>query len=112
MLDAGVSLPPSAFEAWFLTAAHDDEALSQVLVALPAAARAAARAIPEAIMRFPADDRAAWLVRRQSDVTASTIGALLGAHEFLTRYQLWCLKGDLLTEDPTETAPMLQTQNV
>ncbi|MFT4137362.1 glutamate-1-semialdehyde 2,1-aminomutase, partial [Microbacterium sp.] len=24
MLDAGVSLPPSAFEAWFVTAAHDD----------------------------------------------------------------------------------------
>lgn len=42
MLDAGISLPPSAFEAWFLTAAHDDEALGQVLAALPAAARAAA----------------------------------------------------------------------
>jgi len=44
MLDAGVSLPPSAFEAWFLTAAHDAEALAPVLAALPAAARAAARA--------------------------------------------------------------------
>jgi len=43
MLDAGVSLPPSAFEAWFLTAAHDAEALAPVLAALPAAARAAAR---------------------------------------------------------------------
>jgi glutamate-1-semialdehyde 2,1-aminomutase len=42
MLDAGVSLPPSAFEAWFLTAAHDDAALRVVLDALPAAARAAA----------------------------------------------------------------------
>ncbi len=42
MLDAGVSLPPSAFEAWFLTAAHDDDALALVLAALPAAARAAA----------------------------------------------------------------------
>ncbi|MFT3796871.1 glutamate-1-semialdehyde 2,1-aminomutase [Microbacterium sp.] len=42
MLDAGVSLPPSAFEAWFLTAAHDDEALDRVLAALPGAARAAA----------------------------------------------------------------------
>lgn len=44
MLDAGVSLPPSAFEAWFLTAAHDDAALNRILDALPAAARAAAAA--------------------------------------------------------------------
>lgn len=28
MLDAGVALPPSVFEAWFLSAAHDDEALN------------------------------------------------------------------------------------
>lgn len=42
MLDAGVSLPPSAFEAWFVTAAHDDDALSRIADALPAAARAAA----------------------------------------------------------------------
>lgn len=41
MLDAGVSLPPSAFEAWFVSAAHDDAALGRVLGALPAAARAA-----------------------------------------------------------------------
>ncbi|HWI30894.1 MAG TPA: glutamate-1-semialdehyde 2,1-aminomutase [Microbacterium sp.] len=44
MLDAGVSLPPSVFEAWFLTAAHDDEALGRITGALPAAARAAASA--------------------------------------------------------------------
>ncbi|WP_424448920.1 glutamate-1-semialdehyde 2,1-aminomutase [Microbacterium arborescens] len=44
MLDAGVALPPSAFEAWFLTAAHDDAALGRILEALPAAARAAAAA--------------------------------------------------------------------
>lgn len=42
MLGAGVSLPPSAFEAWFLTAAHDETALGEVIAALPAAARAAA----------------------------------------------------------------------
>ncbi len=41
MLDAGVALPPSAFEAWFVTAAHDDAAVSRILDALPAAARAA-----------------------------------------------------------------------
>jgi glutamate-1-semialdehyde 2,1-aminomutase len=44
MLDAGVSLPPSVYEAWFLTAAHDDAALERVVAALPAAARAAAAA--------------------------------------------------------------------
>jgi glutamate-1-semialdehyde 2,1-aminomutase len=44
MLERGVYLPPSAFESWFLSAAHDDEALEQVLAALPAAAAAAASA--------------------------------------------------------------------
>jgi glutamate-1-semialdehyde 2,1-aminomutase len=42
MLDQGVYLPPSAFEAWFLSSAHDDRALDRVLAALPGAARAAA----------------------------------------------------------------------
>jgi glutamate-1-semialdehyde 2,1-aminomutase len=42
MLDQGVHLPPSAFECWFVSAAHDDAAVSAVLEALPAAARAAA----------------------------------------------------------------------
>ncbi|GAB2975227.1 glutamate-1-semialdehyde 2,1-aminomutase [Frigoribacterium salinisoli] len=46
MLDAGVSLPPSVFEAWFVTAAHDERAVSRVLDALPAAAKAAAEAQP------------------------------------------------------------------
>jgi glutamate-1-semialdehyde 2,1-aminomutase len=44
MLDAGVSLPPSVFEAWFVSAAHDDAAVSRVLDALPGAAKAAASA--------------------------------------------------------------------
>jgi glutamate-1-semialdehyde 2,1-aminomutase len=42
MLDAGVYLPPSAFEAWFVNAAMDDSALERIEQALPAAARAAA----------------------------------------------------------------------
>ncbi|MTB88264.1 glutamate-1-semialdehyde 2,1-aminomutase [Aeromicrobium senzhongii] len=49
MLDAGVYLPPSAYEAWFLSAAHDPEVdsepLSRLAEALPAAARAAAAAV-------------------------------------------------------------------
>src|SRR5712691_10042594 len=47
MLDGGVYLPPSAFEAWFVSAAHDEAALSQIASALPAAARAAAAALGE-----------------------------------------------------------------
>jgi glutamate-1-semialdehyde 2,1-aminomutase len=46
MLDQGVSLPPSVYEAWFVTAAHDDAAVGRILDALPAAARAAAEAVP------------------------------------------------------------------
>ncbi|MHA6512098.1 glutamate-1-semialdehyde 2,1-aminomutase [Tessaracoccus sp. Z1128] len=42
MLDHGVALPPSAFEAWFLSSAHDDAAMARITDALPAAARAAA----------------------------------------------------------------------
>jgi glutamate-1-semialdehyde 2,1-aminomutase len=45
MLDGGVYLPPSPYEAWFVSAAHDDAALSRVAAALPAAARAAAAAL-------------------------------------------------------------------
>ncbi|MGC4110991.1 MAG: glutamate-1-semialdehyde 2,1-aminomutase [Nocardioides sp.] len=44
MLDAGVYLPPSAYEAWFLSSAHDDAAVETILAALPRAARAAATA--------------------------------------------------------------------
>jgi len=46
MLDAGVSLPPSVFEAWFLSAAHDDRVIDRIVSALPAAARAAEQAMP------------------------------------------------------------------
>ncbi|MFB2554075.1 glutamate-1-semialdehyde 2,1-aminomutase [Herbiconiux liangxiaofengii] len=46
LLDAGVSLPPSVYEAWFVSAAHDDAAIARILEALPAAARAAAAASP------------------------------------------------------------------
>jgi glutamate-1-semialdehyde 2,1-aminomutase len=45
MLDAGVYLPPSAYEAWFVSAAHDAAALQRIGDALPAAARAAAEVV-------------------------------------------------------------------
>jgi glutamate-1-semialdehyde 2,1-aminomutase len=34
-------LPPSVYEAWFLSAAHDDRAVNRIVDALPAAAAAA-----------------------------------------------------------------------
>jgi glutamate-1-semialdehyde 2,1-aminomutase len=44
LLRDGVYAAPSAFEAWFVSAAHDEAALGRVVDALPAAARAAAEA--------------------------------------------------------------------
>ena len=45
MLKGGVYLPPSPYEAWFVSAAHDDGAISRIAAALPDAARAAAAAL-------------------------------------------------------------------
>ncbi len=44
MLAQGVYLPPSAFESWFVSSAHDSAAVERIAAALPAAARAAAEA--------------------------------------------------------------------
>lgn len=44
MLAQGVYLPPSAFESWFVSTAHDTQAVERIAAALPAAARAAAEA--------------------------------------------------------------------
>lgn len=43
LLERGVYPPPSAFEAWFVNAAMDDDAFDVIGAALPAAARAAAK---------------------------------------------------------------------
>jgi glutamate-1-semialdehyde 2,1-aminomutase len=45
MLDGGVYLPPSPFEAWFLSASHDAAAIGRIAAALPAAAQAAAKVL-------------------------------------------------------------------
>lgn len=45
MLDDGVNLPPSCFEAWFLSDAHDEETFETFTAALPAACEAAAKVI-------------------------------------------------------------------
>ena len=52
MLDRGVYLPPSAYEAWFVSGAHDDTALDRLVDALPAAAKAAASAHPDVAKDF------------------------------------------------------------
>jgi glutamate-1-semialdehyde 2,1-aminomutase len=45
MLDGGVYLPPSPYEAWFVSAAHDADAVARIADALPVAAAAAAAAL-------------------------------------------------------------------
>ncbi|MCW2613274.1 MAG: glutamate-semialdehyde--aminomutase [Frankiales bacterium] len=59
MLARGVYLPPSAYESWFVSAAHDSAAIDRVAEALPHAARAAAAVrAPELVAPPTADDRA------------------------------------------------------
>ncbi len=59
LLSQGVYLPPSAYEAWFVSASHDDAALDRVAAAMPAAARAAAEvAAPDVVSPPSAEDRA------------------------------------------------------
>ncbi len=48
LLERGVYPPPSAYEAWFVSTALDDECWQTIADALPAAARAAATAMPPA----------------------------------------------------------------
>ncbi len=48
MLAHGVWLPPSAYEAWFVNSAVDARAIDRVAAAVPHAARAAAKARPDA----------------------------------------------------------------
>jgi glutamate-1-semialdehyde 2,1-aminomutase len=45
LLERGVYPPPSAFEAWFVSAALDDECFETIAAALPFAAKAAATAV-------------------------------------------------------------------
>ena len=45
MLRGGVHLPPSGYEAWFVSGAHGDAALTRIAAALPTAAEAAMRSM-------------------------------------------------------------------
>jgi glutamate-1-semialdehyde 2,1-aminomutase len=53
MLAGGVYLPPSAYEAWFVSTAIDGEALDRLASVLPVAARAAAQLVGAAPGRRP-----------------------------------------------------------
>lgn len=44
LLEDGIHLPPSVFEAYFVSATHTDEVIDKILAAAPKAARAAAQA--------------------------------------------------------------------
>ncbi|MEY4951802.1 MAG: hypothetical protein RL299_226 [Pseudomonadota bacterium] len=58
------------------------------------------------VERITPRDRAAWLKARGRDVTASTVGALFGVHEFTTLYELWALKTGRIKDGMEESAPM------
>ncbi len=49
-----------------------------------------------------------WLAMRRQDVTASVVGALLGVHEYQTRYGLFALKHGDIEEDIETTGPMMR----
>ena len=51
---------------------------------------------------------AEWLQLRRQDVTASVVGALLGVHEYQTRYGLFALKRGDVEEDIETTGPMMR----
>lgn len=78
----------------------------------------AAACLPPGIGRWPADDRAAWLARRQGDVTASAIAALIpdpgdptrGAHPYTTARRLYAIKTGELADD--EAVPMITTTSI
>jgi predicted phage-related endonuclease len=52
------------------------------------------------------DRREQWLDLRKPDITASVASALLGAHDYVTAYELYLLKSDLVDSDPEESGPM------
>lgn len=58
------------------------------------------------VARFPIGARADWLAMRREDVTASTVGALFGVHDFVSPFALFALKTEQTTEEQVETPAM------
>jgi predicted phage-related endonuclease len=58
------------------------------------------------IERIPIESREQWLALRRQDVTASTAGALLGLHPYMSAYALWAEKTGLVSSDAPPNAAM------
>ncbi|GBU18070.1 hypothetical protein AOPFMNJM_4016 [Methylobacterium jeotgali] len=58
------------------------------------------------IERIPFTTREAWLAARAQDVTASTVAALVGAHPYVSAYEVWALKTGRIGEIAEETGAM------
>jgi hypothetical protein len=58
------------------------------------------------IEKIPITSRDQWLKLRNTDITASVAGALLGVHEYVTSFGLWALKSGAIAEDQNESAAM------
>jgi predicted phage-related endonuclease len=58
------------------------------------------------IERIPIESREQWLALRKNDVTASTAGALLGLHPYMSAYGLWAEKTGLVSFDAPMNAAM------
>lgn len=58
------------------------------------------------IERHPITDRAAWLRLRQRDVTGSSVAALLGVHERISKLELWHHHRGTVPFAPAQTAAM------
>jgi predicted phage-related endonuclease len=60
------------------------------------------------IEKIDITSHAEWLNLRRLDVTASVAGALLGVHDYQTRYALFALKHGDLEEDVETSGPMMR----
>lgn len=58
---------------------------------------------PPKIERLLPADREAWFKLRDSDITASVVGALFGAHEWMTYADLWAQKTGRVKREEGET---------
>jgi predicted phage-related endonuclease len=58
------------------------------------------------VERIPTESRDQWLALRRQDITASTAGALLGLHPYISAWSLWAEKTGLVSSDAPMNAAM------
>jgi predicted phage-related endonuclease len=58
------------------------------------------------VERIPIESREQWLALRRQDITASTAGALLGLHPYVSAWSLWAEKTGLVPSDAPMNAAM------